>query len=52
MGVAIRKFDVILRCALFARLEGWAAHTVRVILRGSPKRARTSSDNGEAVTQG
>jgi hypothetical protein len=35
-----------------ARLEGWAASTFPVILRGAPKTARTSSDNGEAVVRG
>jgi hypothetical protein len=33
------------------RLEGWQQPSA-FILRGSPKAARTSSDNGEAVTQG
>ena len=41
---------VILRA--LARLEGWLHALVLIILRGSPKTARTSSDNGEAVTQG
>jgi hypothetical protein len=43
--------DLILRSALFARLEGWQQAPVNVILRGSPKRL-APQDDGEAVTQG
>jgi hypothetical protein len=32
-------------------MAAWTAFT-NTILRGAPKTARTSSDNGEAVTQG
>jgi hypothetical protein len=43
---------VILRCALLRASKDEQQAASLTILRGSPKTARISSDNGEAVTRG